>query len=316
MAAGSAAGPAPVCPVLVGPTAAGKTALLLALARRWPVTVLSLDSRQVYRGLRIGTAQPTAAERAACPHRLVDFLSPRRRWSARRFRAAFVRAWREERRRGRVPVLAGGTGFYLQAVTDGLPSPDVPDAALQAVRAELDRLDDAALREALRRVDPVSWRRIPPGDRYRSQRALEIARTTGRPASAWQRSHRPRPALGLAFPVVRLEPPPEALAARIAARTDAMLAAGWLDETRRLLDRYGPDCPGLRTLGYAQLVRHLRGELSLAAARDEIVLRTRQYARRQRIWFRRVPAFAAGPPGDPVVRDALAELLALAARRG
>jgi len=309
-----AAGPR-LCPVLVGPTAAGKTDLLLELARAFPVTVLSLDSRQLYRGLRIGTAQPSRVQRAVCPHRLVDFLSPRRTYSARQYRRSFSRAWREERARGRIPVLVGGTGFYLQALTEGLPSPDVPRPVLAAVRRELAPLPDDEIRRRLRDRDHESWLRIAPRDRYRSQRALEILLTTGRPASLWLRRHRPRPVLGLTFPVVRLEPDPAALARRIIARTDAMLAGGWLDEVRRLLSRYPADCPGLHTLGYVQLVHHLQGTLTLAEAGTEIVLRTRQYARRQRTWFRRLTAVVAGRPDAPPVRRALADLVQAAGRR-
>ncbi len=297
------------CPVLVGPTAAGKTELVLQLARRFPLTVVSLDSRQIYRGLRIGTAQPTPAERAACPHRLVDFLSPLRTYSAQQFRRAFARVWRRERRAGRVPLLVGGTGFYLHALQEGLLPVEIPEGALVALRAELDPLPDREIRERLRRLDPESHQRIAPADRYRSQRAVEIALLTGRPLSAWRREQRPRPVLGLRFPVVRLERPVAELDARIAARTGAMLRAGWLEETRHLLQRYPPDCPGLRTLGYAQLVAHLRGELSLEEARGEIVLRTRQYAKRQRTWFRRLAVVAAGPPEAPTVVRTLSRLL-------
>ena len=297
------------CPALVGPTAAGKTGLVLRLAREFPLEVISLDSRQVYRGLRIGTAQPTAEERAACPHHLVDFLPPTERYSARRFRDDFLRVHGEIVARGATPLLVGGTGLYLQVLQEGLmPLPDDgPDLA--RVRAELDALDDAAVRARLSEVDPASCARIAAGDRYRSQRALEIHLLSGRTMTELLAEQRPDPAGGLTFPVVLLARGRDELRDRIARRTDLMLAAGWIEETRAALERHGPDAPGMATLGYREIVRHLAGEMSLAETRDEIVLRTAQYAKRQRTWFRPRPRVAEGSPEAPAVAEALRHLL-------
>lgn len=308
--------PRPLCPVLVGPTATGKTALVLKLARRLPIEVVSLDSRQVYRGLRLGTAQPSAAERAACPHHLIDFLEPEKRYSAQRFRADFVRLFGEIRARGAAPLLVGGAGMYLKAVSTGFFRLPEDAERLETIRGELAPLDDDAVRSRLAEADPDSARRIPAGDAYRNRRALEILALSGRTMSELAAEQRPDPALGLDFPVIRVDRPREALRARIAGRTDAMLAAGWLDEVAALREAHADTTPGLATLGYIQLVRHLRGELDLAAARDEIVLRTAQYAKRQRTWFRAVPTVGGGEPGDPAVSDLLARLVAdaLAAR--
>lgn len=300
------------CPALVGPTAVGKTDLVLGLATEFPLEIISLDSRQVYRGLRIGTAQPTAEERAACPHHLVDFLSPTERYSARRFRDDFLRVHAEITARGGVPLLAGGTGLYLAVLQEGLlPQPD--DATSASIRSRLDALDDAVIRDRLLAADPESWERIPPADRYRSQRALEILEGTGRTMTAWLAERRDDPAGGLAFPTVVLDRERDELRARIAARTEVMLTGGWGDETRDLVERHGPDAVGLQTLGYREIVRHLAGEWDLAAARDEIVLRTAQYAKRQRTWFRPRPREADGRPDDPAVAETLRRLLDTAA---
>ncbi len=288
-----------VCPVIAGPTAAGKTGLVTALAGGHPIEVISLDSRQVYRGLRIGTAQPTAAEMAACPHHLVDFLPPEQTYSAQRFRQDFEAAWLEIASRGRVPVLAGGAGMYLRAVTEGLLTlPDGAEERLPRVREAIASLDDAALDEELARVDPESHRRLHANDRYRRARALEIHRLAGRSLTDLTSEQAPQPALGLEFPLFVLERPVEELDARIAQRTDAMLAEGWIDETRDLLARHAPDCPGLRSIGYAEIVQHLRGDLARADLPPAIVRVTRQYAKRQRTWFRPLPRVAAGSPDD------------------
>jgi len=307
--------PRGVCPVIAGPTAVGKTALVVGLAARFPIEVVSLDSRQVYRGLRLGTAQPEAAELAACPHHLVDFLPPQERYSARRYRDDFRRVAAEIRARGRVPVLVGGAGLYLTAVRDGLfAMPDDP-AALAGIRAELDALPDDEIRARLRDEDPASWQRIHARDRYRSQRALEIRRLAGETMSELLAARVPDPALGWDYPLVVLDRDRADLRARIERRLQTMMSTGWLDETAALLERHGPGCPGLRTLGYRELVAHLGGEADLPATLALVSLRTAQYAKRQRTWFRAQPQLCRGAPDDPGLRDALARLLERACAR-
>ncbi|MBC8425208.1 tRNA (adenosine(37)-N6)-dimethylallyltransferase MiaA [bacterium] len=302
-----------LCPVIAGPTAVGKTGLIVALAARYPVEVISLDSRQLYRGLHIGTAQPSAEEQAACAHHLVDFLSPGDTYSAQRFREDFQRVYGEIRAHDAIPVLVGGAGLYLTALREGFfPIPeDAPD--LDALRAELDALDDETVRARLLIADPDSHDRIHPHDRYRSQRALEILRLTGRTMTEIRATREPDPSLGLSFPLVLLERDPEELRRRIALRTMLMLETGWLEETTTLLQAHGPDVPGLKTLGYQELVRHLQGETTLAEAVDTIVRDTARYAKRQRTWFRRQEAAAAGHPDDPTILSAVTNLVARAA---
>ena len=305
---------AAACPVIVGPTAVGKTALITQLARGHPIEIISLDSRQVYRGLRIGTAQPTADELAVCPHHLIDFLPPEETYDAARYRRDFCRAYGDITARGGRPVVVGGAGLYLTAIREGFV--DLGEAArpLAAVRAELDRLDDDEIRRRLRASDPSAWRRIHANDRYRSQRALEIGEVAGRPMSELTAAQAPDPALGLDFRVFVLERPVAELDARIAARTRAMLDGGWLEETRGLLARHDPECPGLGSLGYREIVAHLGGAVSAAPLEEAIVRVTRQYAKRQRTWFRKVGAAGRGRPDDPALASALSALLADAAR--
>lgn len=304
--------PRGVCPVIAGPTAVGKTDLVVGLAARFPIEVVSLDSRQVYRGLRLGTAQPDAAELAACPHHLVDFLPPRERYSARRFRDDFQRVAAEIRARGRFPVLVGGAGLYLTAVRDGLfAMPDDP-AALAGIRAELDALSDDEIRARLHDEDPASWQRIHARDRYRSQRALEIRRLAGETMSDLMAARRPEPALGWAYPLVVLDRDRDDLRARIARRLRGMIAAGWLEETAGLVAQHGAHCPGLSTLGYRELAAHLAGAADLETTLALVELRTGQYAKRQQTWFRSQTQLHCGSPDDPALRDTLARLVAAA----
>jgi len=308
--AGAAPPAQAICPVLAGPTAVGKTGLILDLIAGRPVEIISLDSRQIYRGLRIGTAQPTAEEQARCRHHLVDFLSPAESYSAARYRQDFIRVYQEIRERGRVPLLVGGAGLYLRVLQQGLLelSPEAA-AAIPAVRAELDGLSDAEIRRRLAELDLESARRIDRRDRYRSQRALELCLATGRSMTHLTAEQEPHPALGLQFPLVLLERPVAELDRRIARRTAAMLAGGWIAEAEELLARNGPGARGLTTLGYREVVAHLQGRLSGEELGPRIVLLTRQYAKRQRTWFRAAPRLVAGPPESPEVRRRLAALL-------
>lgn len=285
------------CPVIVGPTAAGKTGLVTGLAQRFPIEVISLDSRQVYRGLRIGTAQPTAEEQAACPHHLVDFLPPEENYSAQRFREDFCRVWQEIVDRGKLPVLAGGAGLYLKALTDGfMPLPEGSEELLPEVRAAVAELEDEALAAELLKVDPASAQRLHANDRYRRRRAVEIFRLAGRPLSELSDEQEPDPALGLEFPLVVLERSVESLDDRIEMRTAIMMEAGWIDETQALLAHHAPDCPGMRSIGYAEIIQCLQGTLPVPELMPAIVRVTRQYAKRQRTWFRPLERVVGGAP--------------------
>jgi tRNA dimethylallyltransferase len=284
----------PLC--LCGPTAAGKTAAALAIAAEQPVEIISVDSALVYRGMDIGTAKPTAAERSAVPHHLIDVRDPWDPYSAADFAADARRLVAEIHARGRRPLLVGGTMLYLKALFDGLdPMPPADPALRAAIDAEAAIEGWPAMHARLAAVDPDTARRIAPADAQRIQRALEVWRATGRPLSDWQR-RAPAPAPGPAPMIVSLEPADRAwLHRRIAERLDAMLAAGLLDEVRRLRSdpRIHAGLPAMRAVGYRQCLEALdaagHGDPDRVALRDRCIAATRQLAKRQLTWLRSVP---------------------------
>ncbi len=274
---------------LAGPTATGKTAVALALAKRLPVEIISVDSALVYRGMDIGTAKPSAAERAAVPHHLIDILDPSQTYSAARFVADAMALVAEIRGRGRLPLLVGGTMLYFKALREGIAAMPAADAAL---RREIDALAAErgwpALHAELAQVDAATAARLAPADGQRIQRALEVFRLTGRPLSAWQRST--ATVDGLAWPMVALEPQSRGwLHARIAQRFDTMLAAGLLDEVRALRARGNLNAalPSMRCVGYRQAWQAL-DEDRLEGLREAGIAATRQLAKRQLTWLRSI----------------------------
>lgn len=272
----------PLTPVLVGPTAVGKTAVALALAERMPLGVVSADARQVYRRLDVGTAKPSSAVRSRVPHYGVDLVEPGERYSAGRF-ARDAAGWLTEiRGAGRVPLVVGGTGFYVRALADGLfhEPPLDPERRARVREWSAGRPGTELARWALR-LDP----RFSGGGRQRASRAIEVALLTGRPLSLWQRMAR---ATGVMRPwYIVLTLPRELLRRRIAERVDAMLAGGLIEEVRAELARgTAPGAPGLDGLGYRETVACLTGHLALAELRESIVRSTQHYAKRQETWFR------------------------------
>lgn len=264
--------------IVCGPTAAGKSAVAMALAVRHGLTIVSADSRQVYRGFDIGTAKPSADDRARVPHRGVDVADPTERWSAARF-AADAAAWIAADGAARTLVV-GGTGFYLRALTAPLDaSPPLDAARRDALAAELAHVETAELRRWVTALDP------PRAQLGRTQllRAAEVALLTGRRLSDFHRDAPAVPAPGARWLVVD---PGRRLHEQIARRLDAMLAAGWVDEVRALERRVPADAPAWQACGYESIRKQLRGEIGAAAARDAILIATRQYAKRQRTWFR------------------------------
>jgi tRNA dimethylallyltransferase len=292
------------CPAIVGPTAAGKTALVTALVKRFPIEVISLDSRQIYRGLRIGTAQPTAEEQAACPHHLIDFVSPDEIYSALRFRQDFQKAFTDIKQRGGVPILAGGAGMYLTALREGFM--DIPGNSpekLKEVRATVAKWDEPALREKLKKADPKSYDRIHPNDIYRSQRAMEIYLISGKSMTELTRAQKPNPSLGLRFQAFVLQRPVAELDQRIFLRTGLMLDQGWIEETQRALQKHDPTGPGLRSIGYREIVEYLSGKIPRQELDQAIFLVTRQYAKRQRTMFRNMADSTVDHPDSPLLVD-------------
>lgn len=271
---------------LVGTTASGKSALALAVAEALgDVELVSIDSMQVYRGMDVGTAKPTRAEQDEVPHHLIDVADPWEDYSVARFQAEARDALADIAARGRRAVLVGGTGLYLRAVIDDLEIP----AQFPEVRAELEAEPDIrALHARLVELDPVAAARTEPDNRRRIVRALEVCLGSGRPFSSYGPGLESHPTGGI--PQVGIRLPAPTVAERIEARYTRQLADGFLAEVDRLI---ALDQPLSRTagqaLGYRELLAHRRGELSLDEAVDLAVRRTRRFARRQRVWFRRDP---------------------------
>jgi len=284
--------PRPPAILLMGPTASGKSALAMEIAARLPVEIVSVDSAQVYRGMDIGTAKPSPADRAAVPHHLVDIIDPTQAYSAARFREDALAVSAAIASRGRIPLFVGGTMLYFRALTQGLS--DLPPAD-PAVRAEIDaeaaRLGWPALHAALARVDPVTAARLAPTDAQRIQRALELHRVTGEPMSRLVAAGREA---SLPFAPIQIALVPGdrgALHRRIAARFESMLAAGLVEELRALRARYRLDAgmPAMRCVGYRQAWEHLEGACDRAALHDRGIFATRQLAKRQLTWLRTWP---------------------------
>lgn len=277
---------------LMGPTASGKTALALDWAERLDTEIVSVDSALVYRRLDIGSAKPDAATLARIRHHLVDVRDPHEVYSAAEFAEGALAAMQAIAARGRVPILAGGTGLYFEALFDGLAPMPAADPALRGqLRAEADERGWPALHAELARLDPVAAARIHANDPQRITRALEVQRLSGEPISAWQaRATRTR----FPFRVLKLVLCPgqrAVLHARIEARFDAMLAEGFLDEVRALREdaRLHADLPAMRAVGYRQAWRHLDGEADATTFREQGIAATRQLAKRQLTWLRGRP---------------------------
>lgn len=276
--------------VVAGPTAVGKTSVSLEVAERLDGEIVIADSRQIYRGLDLGTAKPSGAERARVPHHLLDVVELGTPFDAAAWSDLAREAIREIAGRGRVPIVCGGTGFYLESLAEGLdPMGEAADAdTLAAARARLEAIPADQRRACLAEVDPTAVKRIHPHDRQRVDRALEVWLATGRP---WTSFHEDDGSTSphLAY---RLKRAREELHARIEARLDAMFRAGLEAEVRNLAEAgWSPDDPGLDTIGYQEWWSLLEGRGTRNEVRREILVATRRYAKRQETWFRNRGAY-------------------------
>ena len=272
--------------IVAGPTASGKSALALELAAVLVGTIINADSQQIYRDLDILSARPDAAAMRRVPHRLYGFLDAAERGSVGRWRALALAEIAAAQVRGSLPFLVGGTGLYLRTLQQGLAAvPPIP-AAIRAEAAMLhDELGGTAFRERLMALDPAAASRLPRGDRQRLLRAWEVVRATGLPLGEWQRGA--AGPLPYRFATILMMPPREALYAACDARFDAMIADGAVEEAAALAARgLAPDLPAMKAVGVPELLRHLRGETSLAGALAAGQRATRRYAKRQLTWFR------------------------------
>jgi tRNA dimethylallyltransferase len=297
---------------VVGPTASGKSTLGVWLAERFDGEVLACDSTQLYRGFDIGTAKPGQTERRGVPHHLIDALRPTEDTTAGGYRQMALAVLEEVRSRGRLPVLTVGTGLYLRALLEGLA--DVPQRSQELrerLRATAEEHEAGHLHRLLKRLDPETAGKIAPADEQKLIRAIEVCVLARKPVSEVHRTGR-TPLEGWHVLKIGLMPSRDALYERIHARTDAMLATGWMEEVRGLMDSGLPEnAKPFDFIGYRELREVLRGQKKFDAARAAIQQATRRYAKRQLTWFRKEPCvhWFAGFGDDPVVRDEVREWL-------
>lgn len=292
----------PLALLIMGPTASGKSALAETLARQLDGEIISVDSSLVYRGMDIGTAKPSPALRAEIPHHLIDILDPSQPFSAGQFRRQALFLIEAIHRRGRLPILAGGTMLYFHALLRGLATLPAADPQIRAqLDAEAARVGWPGLHASLARIDPEAAGRIHPNDAQRIQRALEVQRLTGQPLSWWwaqeQNSSLPFRARKIAIAPKHRED----LHRRIESRFRSMLEAGLIEEVERLRSRgdLDPRLPSLRSVGYRQVWDYLEGEFDYAAMVEKALAATRQLAKRQFTWLRRESGVSWYDPGEP-----------------
>ena len=278
--------------MIVGPTASGKTGLSVALAKRLSGEVISADSMQIYRTMDIGTAKPTKEEMGGIPHHMIDVADPEEDFSVARYVEMAARCVDDVLERGKLPIVAGGTGLYIDSLLSGRTfAPFSPDSALRGeLERELEEKGGQAMLEALAQVDPEAAQRLHPNDHKRIIRALEVYRSTGKTITQHNRETQAIPprynalTIGLAFQ------DRQAMWRRIDQRVDEMVAAGLEDEVRRLLTSgISPKCTAMQAIGYKEFTQALSGEMTWQEAADVVKLRSRQYAKRQLTWFGRNP---------------------------
>ncbi|HEY9845541.1 MAG TPA: tRNA (adenosine(37)-N6)-dimethylallyltransferase MiaA [Candidatus Caenarcaniphilales bacterium] len=294
---------------ICGPTATGKSKLALTLAQRLNSPILSADSRQVYQEFDVGTAKPTRQERQQVPHYLIDICSPQETMTVAQYQRqaqTWIAHFHQRSRAGTrvLPILVGGTGLYIRAVVENLQIPQVPPQA--ELRSQLQQLGQSQLYTWLQQVDPLSAQKIHPHDLVRTLRALEVFYVTGVPLSQQQGARSP------GYPILQigldcLEP--DSLTRRIQHRAEQMFTAGWLAEVETLQQKYSPQLSLFNTLGYREIAQHLAGEISLAQAQALTTLHTRQFAKRQRTWFRADPQIHWFDADHPALIDQVWEFV-------
>jgi tRNA dimethylallyltransferase len=296
---------------IIGPTSSGKTALSIEVARLLDGEIVSMDSRSVYRGMDVGTAKSPPVERGGVPHHGIDIAEPSERFNAGRWARYAREVIPQIRARGHVPMLVGGTGFFLRALTHPIfREPELPPERRARLQERLERMEGDALHRWLAELDPETAERLRDwGGRQRLLRALELPLLTGRPLSWWHRHAEPEapPVHVLAFV---LDVARERLDANVNTRVDEMVRHGLVEEVRSLVARYGESAPGLNAHGYAELIPYLRGDRTLEEALELVRKNTRAYTRRQDTWNRRQLPPGAVRLNAALPREELAELVA------
>ncbi len=287
--------------VICGATATGKSGLALALAARFPTVILSADSRQVYREFDIGTAKPSLLDRSQVPHYLIDICDPQETLTVADYQHQAQELITSHHQQGITPLLVGGTGLYIKAITHGMKIPRV--APQPELRSQLATIPQAQLYQMLFQVDPEATTKIHPHDTVRTLRALEVFYVTGVPISAQQGENPP------SYPIlsIGLDSDWQTLETRIQQRTYQMLETGWLEEMEYLTKKYGQNLPLLNTLGYAEMGRYLSGETDLYTAIQQTILHTRQFAKRQKTWFHSRPEIKWFSSEEPNLLDNISQ---------
>lgn len=274
---------------IVGPTASGKTGLAVAIAKKINGEVIGLDSRQIYGGIPIGTAQPTQDEQGGIPHHLIGCRTPDRDITAGEYAKLVIKTVDQIQERGRIPVICGGAGLYYRAITKGIFDESVSDRSVRStLEKEYDNSGGEVMLEQLRSIDPDYAEIVHPNNKKRLVRALEIFHVTGRPPAEHFAEQEKTQGPRLDLFTVLIESNMDILEERIRNRTQQMLKDGWIDEVKSVLDAYPKKVlHPLDSIGYREIIRYLNDEFTLNELEDEIVLRTRQYAKRQFQWFRK-----------------------------
>ena len=271
-------------PMVLGPTAVGKTGLLVAVAERLPIEIISVDSRQIYRYMDIGTAKPSANERELLPHHLIDFVDPAERFDVYQWRKLALKKIDEVIAKGKIPVLAGGTGLYADSILRGIVEGVPADEGVRKALLDIETGHPNSLRRILEKLDPEAHEKIHPNDMKRIVRYLEVYFTTGKPLSAFHDNA----IVSDKITVILLNRERVGLHERIEKRVDEMFRMGLVDELKRLVSMgYSRELNSMNTIGYRELLDWLDGEFDLEMAKELIKRNTRRYARRQIIWFRR-----------------------------
>ena len=278
--------------VICGATATGKSSLALSLAERLKTVIISADSRQVYREFNIGTAKPTERDRELIPHYLIDICEPTETLTVADYQQQSQTLIAKFHQSNTIPLLVGGTGLYIKSIVQGLKIPRVaPNAEL---RQQLTMLGQHQCYQILQQIDPIATQKIHANDTVRTLRALEVFYITGRTISEQQGENPPN------YPILQIGLDSEIeCSQRIEQRTEQMLASGWVNEVENLCNKYGYDLPLLNTLGYEEIKQYLTGKITLIEAKNLIVLHTRQFAKRQRTWFKAVPQIEWFNPNQP-----------------
>ena len=301
----------PLLVVLLGPTGSGKTLLSLTLAGRFRGEIVNCDSVALYREFQIGTAKPNAAERARVPHHLLDFVEPHGYMTAGEYARRARQVLKEIAARGNLPVVAGGTGLYLRALLDGLfPGPQRSEELRERLREQASRKGSDYLHRVLSRLDSQAAAKIHPNDTPKLVRAIEVCLASRQPMTEMWKQGRD-PLQGFRILRIGLNPDREALYERINTRAERMFQSGLVEETRRLLEKYGDAAGPLGSLGYKQAVQLLRGEIDAATALQAAQQAHRNYAKRQMTWFRREPdvVWLAGFGDETAIQQSAVELV-------